>query len=52
VANFECKCVSELETGDHVIFVGEVVQSYVNEQSLNRLYTLGENYRFGGLARR
>jgi flavin reductase (DIM6/NTAB) family NADH-FMN oxidoreductase RutF len=51
VANFECKCVGELETGDHIIFVGEVIASHVHEPSLNRLYTLGEHYRLGGLPR-
>ena len=52
VANFECRLVGELETGDHVIFVGEVVCSHANEADLNRLYTVGEGYRMGGLERR
>jgi flavin reductase (DIM6/NTAB) family NADH-FMN oxidoreductase RutF len=51
VANFECKLVSELETGDHVIFVGEVVCAHLNEEPLNRLYTVGEDYKMGGLPR-
>jgi len=42
VANFECKLESELTTGDHVIFVGRVVASHMNEDpSVRRLYTLG-----------
>lgn len=51
VANFECRKVGELLTGDHTIFVGEVVCSHVNETELDRLYTVGPGYRMGGLAR-
>jgi flavin reductase (DIM6/NTAB) family NADH-FMN oxidoreductase RutF len=51
VANFECKLVTELETGDHVIFVGEVICSHVNTVRFNRLYTVGENLKMGGVSR-
>ncbi len=51
VANFECKLESELETGDHVILVGRVVVSHVNESTeVRRLYTLGQDYQIGGVA--
>ncbi len=51
VANFECTLVSEYEAGDHMIVVGEVVASHVNEDaSLGRLYTL-EHEQLGGLDR-
>jgi len=49
VANFECRVVGELETGDHVIFAGEVVASHVNTEPLRRLYTVGPGYQMGGL---
>jgi flavin reductase (DIM6/NTAB) family NADH-FMN oxidoreductase RutF len=50
VANFECRLVSELETGDHVIFVGEVVAAYMNEDpAVTRLYSLGGD-RLGGVS--
>lgn len=49
VANFECKLVSELETGDHVVFVGEVVCSHLNDEPLNRLYTVGEGFVLAGV---
>ncbi len=52
VANFECRLVGEMETGDHVIFVGEVVCCHVNENRLDRLYTVGEGYKMAGLGRR
>ena len=49
VANFECKLVSEHPTGDHVIFVGEVVAAHMNrDASLGRLYSLGDD-RLGGV---
>ena len=29
--NFECKVIKEVKTGDHILFVGEVLQAYQNE---------------------
>ena len=49
VANFECVLRKELETGDHAIFVGEIVAAHVNEQPLRRLYTRGSGYDMGGV---
>lgn len=50
VANFECVLDSELETGDHFLFVGRVVAAHVNEDDeTRRLYTLGEGYAMGGV---
>ena len=40
VANFECRLAG----------VGEVVQAHRNERPVNRLYTVGPNYKMGGLA--
>ena len=51
VANFECTLVGEMEAGDHVIFVGEVVRAHLNSEPLNRLYTVGAGYEMRGLAR-
>jgi flavin reductase (DIM6/NTAB) family NADH-FMN oxidoreductase RutF len=51
VANFECKLVGELRTGDHVIFAGEVVCSHINETALNRLYTVAPGHTLSGLPR-
>jgi flavin reductase (DIM6/NTAB) family NADH-FMN oxidoreductase RutF len=43
VANFECKLQAELEAGDHIVFVGRVVESHINEDAtLRRLYSLGD----------
>ena len=52
VANFECKKVSELQTGDHVIFVGRIICSHMNPDKPNRLYTVATGHVMGGLARR
>jgi len=41
VANFECKVVGTLETGDHTIFAGEILAAYVDEEKEQRLYNLG-----------
>ena len=42
VANFECKLESELETGDHIVFVGRVVASHTSaDPAVRRLYSLG-----------
>ena len=50
VANFECELDGELETGDHAIFSGRVVAAHVNEDvRVQRLYTIGGNYRMGGV---
>ena len=48
-ANFECVLRSETETGDHYIFVGEVVASHINKESQKRLYTTGTGYQLGGV---
>ena len=50
VANYECKLVDEVKTGDHVVFAGEVVCSHVNETPLKRLYITGPGYKMGGVS--
>lgn len=47
VANFECRLVSQHETGDHTIFVGEILTAHI-EEGQGRLYTLGGG-AFGGV---
>ncbi len=39
VANFECTLVSELETGDHVVFVGQIVCSHIAHPKFRLTYT-------------
>jgi flavin reductase (DIM6/NTAB) family NADH-FMN oxidoreductase RutF len=41
VANLECRVVAELETGDHTIFVGEVVAAHVQDDVPGRLLNFG-----------
>jgi len=48
VANFECRVVGEIETGDHTIFVGEIVAAHVSGEKKRRLYNVAD-YTFSGL---
>ena len=48
-ANFECRLVTEMATGDHVIFVGEVVCAHVSEEPRRRLYITGPGHALGGV---
>ena len=52
-ASFECIVESEMQSGDHVIFVGTVVASHVNsEATTRRLYALDRTkagFRLGGV---
>jgi flavin reductase (DIM6/NTAB) family NADH-FMN oxidoreductase RutF len=41
VFNMECKVVSTLETGDHTIFVGEVLQSHISDSDHMRILNFG-----------
>jgi len=48
LTNLECKVVNTLRTGDHTIFVGQIVAAHHSTRALRRLYNLG-NGAFGGL---
>jgi flavin reductase (DIM6/NTAB) family NADH-FMN oxidoreductase RutF len=39
--NMECRLVSELRTGDHTIFVGEILAAYVSDEPREVLFNLG-----------
>ena len=53
VANFECLLESEAPAGDHVVLLGRVVATHVNEdESLARLFNLGPGYVLGSVAGR
>ena len=45
VAAFECKVVKSVETGDHTIFVGEILTAYVSEKPLKRIYNFGNFFK-------
>jgi len=50
VANFECKLEAKLVTGDHMLYVGRIVASHVNDApSVKRLYTLAPGYKMGAV---
>jgi len=47
VANFECRLVRQIPTGDHITFVGEIVCSHVSSKRKKRLYSLGTGHKLG-----
>jgi len=49
VANFECILKSQKATGDHIIFIGQVVAAHINTKKKKRLYTLGSGHKMGGV---
>jgi len=48
IANNECKVIATLDTGDHTIFVGEVVAAYVSDENKKPLYHFG-GHQLSGL---
>ncbi len=52
VAHLECKLVDKVKTGDHTLFIGEVLAAYVNEgifkDGLYELEKVEEIYQIGG----
>ena len=50
VANFECVLETEVRTGDHILIVGKIILSHMNEdESINRLYSLDSDQKIGGI---
>jgi flavin reductase (DIM6/NTAB) family NADH-FMN oxidoreductase RutF len=43
VYNLECKLYNEVETGDHILFVGEVVAAHLDQDAGDRLMNFGGN---------
>lgn len=42
VAHLECKLQNQFTTGDHTIFVGEIVEAYANKGTFESVYNLGK----------
>jgi len=49
VANFECEVVQEVESGDHVVFIGKVVCSHATDNPANRMFTLTNSEHLDGV---
>jgi len=45
LANFECKVRGKLVSGDHTIFVGEVLAAHVDESVSERVYNIAGEFR-------
>lgn len=52
VANFECVLENELQTGDHIIFIGRIVASHMNTETKNRLYSVAPNRILSGVLKK
>ncbi len=50
LCSFECKLVAQLDTGDHTLFVGQVVASWVNEDPKPHLMAIAEEPGFHVIA--
>ena len=50
IANFECKVVGQMDSGDHTIFAGEVQASWVSDESSQNLLVIGEESGYTLLA--
>jgi len=51
VANMECVVKAELKTGDHVLFVGEIVEAYAEKELFDKCWDLSKVkliYHVGG----
>jgi len=51
IAHLECKLHSQFKTGDHTIFIGEVIEAYANEGVFTDTYDLDKArmiYHLGG----
>lgn len=42
--NYECKLVKEIEVGDHIMFIGEVLSAHINKNK-KVLFNIGRNPR-------
>jgi len=42
VAHLECRLQRQIKTGDHTIFVGEVIEAYANKDAFTTEYKLGK----------
>jgi len=49
LVNMECKVVNKVVTGDHTIFIGEILTAYISESKERRIFTLSSDWKFGGL---
>ena len=49
LANFECKLINEVDVGDHVLLIGEILTAHITEEEKSRLYNFG-NLNFKGLS--
>jgi len=44
LANFECRVIASLVTGDHTVFVGEVLAAHVDDAESDRVYNFAGRF--------
>lgn len=49
-ANLECTLESEVEAGDHIIFIGKIIASHTNTEPKKRLYIIGPGHKLGAVS--
>jgi len=52
VANFECEVVREVDSGDHIVFIGCVICSHITDNPANRMFTLTNSEYLHGAKQR
>jgi flavin reductase (DIM6/NTAB) family NADH-FMN oxidoreductase RutF len=50
IANFECQVMSQIESGDHTIFIGQVVNSYASDKEKQNLLVVDNRAGYDVLA--
>lgn len=48
ISNFECKVIDEFKSGDHAIFVGEVLAGYYDSEKKPLVFHQGHFWKRGG----
>ncbi len=51
IANFECRVAGSMDTGDHTIFAGEVVASWLSDSPEKNLLSIGDESAYRLLAK-
>ena len=50
IANFECQVISQIDSGDHTIFIGQVINSFASDEEKRNLLVVKNTTGFDVLA--
>ncbi len=51
IANFECQVINRIDSGDHTIFIGQVVNSYAGDEDKQNLLVVDDQAGYDVLAK-